>query len=169
MEFSASLDPQSRRITWFVHGMIALVFVFWADSYLEPGGISMSSIWYLFLPVFPLYAYFLLTRPLGYRIVGQTLELRRPLGSKHMALKDIVRCEPVSAAWILSSKRLLGMNGFHGYSGRFRHASGTFDAWATRLDRLVLLELRSGKRYLLSPDEPLSFMHACQPPEGVLG
>lgn len=164
MEFTASLDPQARRITWLVHGMIALVLVFWADSYLEPGGISAASIWYLFLPVFPLYAFFLLRRPLGYRLLKDRLELLRPLGSRRIALQDILHCERVSADCIRSSRRRLGMDGFHGYYGRYRHPSlGLLQSLATRLDSLILLELRSGERFVLSPDQPLEFLLNCRP------
>ena len=170
MEFSASLDPQARRITWMVHGMIALVLVFWADSYLEPGGISAAGIWYLFLPIFPLYAYFLLRRPLGYRLLNDRLELLRPLGSRHILLQDIVRCESVSEDCIRSSRRRLGMDGFHGYYGRYRHPRlGLLQSQATRLDSLILLELRSGERIVISPDRPGEFLRNCSPePAGPL-
>lgn len=164
MEFSASLDPQARRITWLVHGMIALVFVFWADTYLEPGLVTAAGLWYVFLPVFPLYVFFLLRRPLGYRLLMDRLELRRPLGSRRIALQDILRCDPVSADCIRSSRRRLGMDGFHGYFGRYLHPRlGLLKAQATRLDRLILLELRSGERILLSPDQPEEFLRNCRP------
>ncbi|MFM7328528.1 MAG: PH domain-containing protein, partial [Bacteroidota bacterium] len=52
------------------------------------------------------------------------------------------------------SIRLFGSGGLFGYFGKFRNSTfGTMNWYATRLGKFVVIILRSGEKFVVTPDD----------------
>ena len=96
--------------------------------------------------------------PGGYFVTPREIVVRRILGSVRIPLSDVTDVR--SGGDILKGVLWLGgSGGLFGFFGKFRRPGmGTFMAYATRLDRLVLIERGNATPIVLSPDEPERFV-----------
>lgn len=92
-------------------------------------------------------------RPTGVTVGDEGLAVRRLVGERRWSWSEIAAVE-LGAAWPPGSLGLFRAGGFFGTYGLFWAKSrGRFEAWTTRRQPLVGLELASGGWALLSVDD----------------
>jgi hypothetical protein len=93
--------------------------------------------------------------PKGYRIKDNVVTVNRLIGD----LKILVTEEPKQWNWTWWGLRLFGSGGLYGYYGLFTfRKTGRVYMHATNRHNLILIKDNKGKRYLLSPDDPIRFI-----------
>ncbi|MFM7194054.1 MAG: PH domain-containing protein [Bacteroidota bacterium] len=154
MEFTVSKDRMATVVTIVVTiiciGSSALPFFTAAGSKDAGTWVMYGTAAFLLLTL--LFAWLL--RPTGYGITENQLILHRPIRSREIALSDITSIrvpEPRKMRW---SIRLFGSGGLFGYFGKFRNSTfGTMNWYATRLGKFVVIILRSGEKFVVTPDD----------------
>ncbi len=98
--------------------------------------------------------------PLGYRIEGNELVVKRCIGPVRIPLSDVKSARPMATRELWTTVRLLGVGGVFGYFGKFySFALGDENWYATDMNRAVLLETDTAK-YVVTPDDRDAFL-AC--------
>lgn len=97
--------------------------------------------------------------PMSLTLTSRVLGVRRLLTTRRINVSDIVSvraCAPSSMGW-----RVCGSGGFLGYWGWWRSAAeGTYFAYVGRYDEAFLIELKSGRKYMLSCRDSASMIEA---------
>ena len=92
-------------------------------------------------------------------LTGRVLAVQRLLTTRRFDVSDIVSvrlCQPSSMGW-----RVCGSGGFVGYWGWWRSSSeGTYFAYVGRYDEAFVIELKSGRKYMLSCRNAASMVEA---------
>lgn len=101
-----------------------------------------------------------LLRPVKFSIDTTQLVLHKGWGKTHIALADITEALAVTGTDLGTGIRTFGSGGFFGYFGRFRYQKvGAVTAFVTDRAKMVLIKTKSGKKYLISPDDPYGFIN----------
>ena len=96
----------------------------------------------------------------GYKIENQMLVIKRPLGNKNFALKDFQSIERIAKKDLRFSLRVFGNGGLFGYYGKFYNRKfGKMTWFVTNLNNSILIKMTDGKKIVVTPDEPESFLN----------
>jgi len=101
--------------------------------------------------------------PVGVRLQGTTLEVRRPAGGARYDLRRATSVEvvPYEAEFGPGTLRTFGVGGPFGLVGRFRNpAVGPFRAAVTRRAALVMVRFQDDLPLVLSPASPADLAEA---------
>lgn len=98
---------------------------------------------------------FWLFAPQGYEVTGEDLVIVRMARNKVIARTQVQRVERVEENNMRGTMRLFGAGGFFGYFGTFTNTRyGRMTYYATRRSNYVLVTLVSGRKLILTPDDP---------------
>ena len=151
MDYKASLDTTATVIT----GAIFLLFFYFATSAVRAHLNGHTTVMHytvsallFFLLISVCYVYS--TR--SYSVRNGKLIIHRIAGDKSIDLREIASARLMDGSE--GGIRTFGVGGLFGYFGWFRlDAMGSVELHATRGDRRVLIELKNGKRFVISPDD----------------
>jgi hypothetical protein len=124
------------------------------------------SIIYRLVPSFLLLFIFFLPamlKPSSFLLFKNGLLIKRPLNSKFIRFDEIKRIDKVEPSLISISRILLNSDGVCGFLG-FVRIKGIGMAWSyvTNKNKVILIELKRGKRYLISPQNLEDFFKELQ-------
>ncbi|MDE6490608.1 MAG: PH domain-containing protein [Muribaculaceae bacterium] len=92
--------------------------------------------------------------PVSVELDDQTLKINRGHIARTINIADIVRVEPHSRTMVDVRKRICGSCGYMGYWGWFSSPSiGRYFAYVGRWRDAFLIELKSGRKYVISCKE----------------
>jgi|LakMenEpi03Aug12_release.lakeMendotaPanAssembly.Ray.scaffolds.fasta_scaffold15101_11 hypothetical protein len=101
--------------------------------------------------------------PKGYAITEHDLVIFRPFKNKHYPLKTLKSISLLTPEEMKWTARVFGVGGLFGYFGLFRNKRfGNMVWYASRRGNFVVLERKTGKTLVLSPDDPNSFVSSLQ-------
>jgi hypothetical protein len=105
--------------------------------------------------------------PSGYRVDGQTLTVKRPLGDEVIQRAEITAARMFEEADSEGMTRTGGNGGLFGYYGKYKSDRlGEHRWYVTDVARRVVVETREGA-VVVSPDDPAKFIAAVRPGEQV--
>ena len=97
--------------------------------------------------------------PRYYVIAGGSLIIKRYIGHVAIALSDIASVRALDASEMRFAIRTFGVGGFFGYYGRFWCRSiGSFRAYITDRSNCVFIQTRSGRKFVISPENRQEFL-----------
>jgi hypothetical protein len=101
-----------------------------------------------------------LYRPVAYTINGDSISIKRLIGSKNIALSDIANVTAIERKQLRWAVRLFGVGGLFGYWGTFTNGQfGRMTWYATNLNKAVMIETKKGKRIVITPDTAADFIN----------
>jgi len=157
MYYKASLD----KVSIGVSAGIALLFVIITVMlFVMPAPPDASFIRYLGVFFFiPLYFLVWLYHPTGYDLTPDEIILLRATGNVHLLRSEITELRRVEKDELRGTIRTFGVGGLFGYYGRFYNSKlGKMTWFMTNTNNAVLIRMKSGKVYLLSPDDREAFL-----------
>lgn len=154
--YKASLDKNARLIPYVMAAFaIALLIVgFVNKSEMAPLVLSVPSAFILVL-ILGCRAYM----PLGYTIDAGHINVERKMGQFSISRAEIEKISIVNDSELGRTWRMMGNGGIFGYTGWFSSANyGKMRWFVTSREKYILIQMYSGKKYLLSPDDCTGFM-----------
>lgn len=156
--FKASLDKMAQVIPALMvllsFGMLTLPY-FTDDMTFEL--ITIFPTLLILVIVFISYLY----SPQGYEINLDSIAVVRKMGKFFISRKDIASIRPLSESELGGVWRMAGNGGVFGYTGWFSSGKiGKMRWFVTQRKNYILIELNSGKKILLSPDDVGGFMES---------
>lgn len=80
---------------------------------------------------------------------------------KKISYDEIQMVRMTEAKELAGTWRSFGVGGFFGYFGYYRSARmGNMQWYVTQRKNFVMIELKTGKKIIISPDEPSDFLMA---------
>lgn len=135
----------------------ALAYGLWTSNPRLPAGYAWLAGAAFLLPVVGSF----LLRPCAYRVDRGELLVERLIHPVRIGLDQIASAESISPQELRGAIRLLGSGGAFGYYGHFWNRSlGRFRLYAGNRRELVLLRLKDGRRFVLSPARAEAFIAA---------
>jgi hypothetical protein len=162
-EYKASLDGLAKALTFIVYLIVLAValsrFVYTKDA----GSFEMNYDKWAFLialiVLFSAYPY----RVKKYIITDDSLIVKRLIGSKKIPLKEIASARLLETGELKLILRTFGSGGFYGYFGKYYDSHlGVMTFYTTQRENRILVELKNGKKIVLSPDD-VTMVDALQP------
>jgi hypothetical protein len=151
MEFAAPWDKLLKITTVFVCALI--FFVVGLPPY-KPDWILLVKAALPFLVL--LFSW--LWAPRAYRIEGNEVIVLRNFGQSRIPLPGLKSARMLDKTELRGTIRTFGVGGLFGYFGKFYSTKLGSQTWyVTDRSRVVLLDTARGK-YLLSPDNPETFL-----------
>lgn len=160
MEFKATQDTKASIITAVV------MLAFFAISYL-PSWLS-SSTNTIIDPIITLGSPIILLVILAityyfsvqsYTIDKEGITINRPLSKVLLPKSDIQQLSSIEDSALKMSFRKFGSSGVFGYIGYFYNKNiGNFTMYGTKTSNFILINTLSGKKIILTPDEPEAFI-----------
>ncbi len=149
--FHSSFDAHTRGISLFVSGVVALVIVL-------TGAVAQASHSLFFATISvglaAFFAFLFALSPNGVEVGDDVVYIRRRWGGVPRHLAALTSARRIAIHELQSSIRLVSVGGVFGWYGTFQSPTlGEFKMFATRLDRLVLMDFRN-ERIVVSVDEP---------------
>lgn len=158
MKFAASLDKTAIVLTVLVTLVFATII---AGQYPAIATAGRAVPIYVAVGCLLVYGLAFALRPAGYVVTADEVIISRPLLSVHIQRADIRRVVALPTSALSASIRLFGVGGLFGYYGKYTTSGLGRTTWyATRRDTPVLVETTDNKKYILTPDEPGSFVGA---------
>ena len=94
-----------------------------------------------------------LIRPIRYTVGPSKIKIIRPVGEIELKKSEIHSIHVLNKKSLGLSARKFGVGGLFGYMGKFyTKPIGHYTAYVTDRNNLVLIKLKSGKKYLISPE-----------------
>jgi len=157
--FSATLDNTSRIITVVVL-VITIIVAYKCYTIVEqeifPAWKSWLAISFLVILDVLIFIY----RPLSYAITPYSVVVKRPINDLVIDKKDVVEIRAVLHEEMKFPIRTFGNGGLFGYTGQYYSSRmGNMRWYATRRSNYVLLLLCSGKKIIITPDNPSGFLN----------
>ena len=157
MSYNASYDGLTKFITAAVTILFAGIIIGQYSLITDSAGSKTP----LYITVLLIVIYFLAFAfsPMGYRLTQDTIIIRRFIGDVKIHRRNIQRVKQLEKGKLNYAIRIFGVGGLFGYFGKFANSQlGRMTWYATRRDRIVLIETEDGKKIILSPDEPAKFI-----------
>jgi hypothetical protein len=158
MRFNASLDKTAIVLTVLITVLFATII---GGQYAIIADAGRAVPIYTTVGCLAIYGLAFAFRPAGYVVTADEVIISRPLADVHIRRADIKRVAALPARDIGGAIRLFGVGGLFGYYGKYANTLlGRMTWYATRRDTPVLVETTAGKKYILTPDNPSSFVGA---------
>jgi hypothetical protein len=98
-------------------------------------------------------------RPINYQILADKLVIHRTISDVKIERSEIKSVELLEKEMLNSTIRVFGVGGLFGYYGKFTNSKMGMMTWyATRRDKAVMVITISGKKIIITPDEPVKFV-----------
>ena len=154
--YEASWDRSVKGLTIFVLLIILIGITFVSFSIMNGSIASDNTLlpWIgIIIGVLSIVIAYIM-RPLRYKVGQSIIIIDRPIGNIEIRKTDIQRVQLLDRSAFGKSIRGFGVGGLFGYMGKFYSKSmGHYTAYVTNRNNLVLIKLKSGKKYLISPDK----------------
>ena len=158
--FKAPLDRASKAITSLVLGLLASIAM-WAGLDLIPRGLILECLALVVLIVAPILIAYLFA-PRHYILTEEAIEVDRVLKPVRIPISEVDEVRALRGRFSLHS-RLWGSGGLFGYYGVFTvEGVGVVRAYVTHRGKIVYIGTRSGRAYLVSPDEEALFIQSVE-------
>lgn len=141
---------------WAVTVTIVVLVIFVALKFVKIGIDTTDRFWYccvwsLRVLVLLLLGGGLYYGPVAVELDDRRLKIRRGWFPRKIAISDIARVEPHARTMTDVRKRICGSSGYMGYWGWFSSPSvGRYFAYVGRWSDAFLIELKSGRKYVVS-------------------
>ncbi len=163
-EFSVSLDGTVKVVSVFVTVlMLGMSCLFAGIALKGDAGGQSSPLLFASIALLPILILtgLALFAPRRYGLDSQAIRVRRAGPEVAIPLDRVASVERIDRKALGVVWRTGGIGGFLGFVGYFHGSKvGTFRAYTTRSNQLVLIRLTKGAPVLLSPDEPEAFVAA---------
>lgn len=130
-------------------------------------GFALENTDYLIIDALPAVFILVLTgvcylySPKGYSVNSSFIFVHRLAGKFPISRQEIASVREIDPREMKRAWRMAGNGGVFGYTGWYSSSNlGKMRWFVTRRDRAVLVEMQSGRKYLLSPDEPQALLDA---------
>lgn len=157
--YTASLDKLSK---WVTGGVVVLTMIF---LLLVNFGTADNDFLVL-LPVALMVVTLSITyfySPKGYEVDLNDIAVIRKAGKFFISRKDIQSIKAIPDTDLAGSVRTFGNGGLFGYTGYFRNKIHGSTRWfVTQRKNYILITMKLGKKYVLSPDDVDGFLAATQ-------
>ncbi len=162
MNFKASQDTKTQVITAIV--ILALFAAAYLPTWLGSNDATHPFV-IMGIPLLNLAiivtAYYFSIR--GYYVDNEELIIGRPFSEVKILRSDIIKVEFMSEDPLKNAMRLIGSSGMFGYYGSFSNPIlKKFTMYGTQTQNYVLIMTLSGKKIIVTPDEPEAFVEAIQ-------
>ena len=156
MKYKTSLDNLSKGITVAVTILFAIIIVGQYSIISDAGkAIPIYTTTALMLIYFLTFAF----RPINYILTNDTLIVHRLLLNVKIDRTQIKSVELIDKEKIKTSLRTFGVGGLFGYFGNFVNMDlGKMTWYATRRDKVVLVQTIDNRKIILTPNEPEKFV-----------
>jgi hypothetical protein len=95
-----------------------------------------------------------LWHPISYTITDYSLIIKRILKPLELKINEINELKQMSKSDLSGTIRTFGVGGLFGYFGKFYNRKyGTMNWYVTQNKNRVLIELKNGQKYIISPDD----------------
>lgn len=167
-KFSASLNTTSWVIAAMVIGFTVVMTIFLLNN-IEQSHAPGWFVWAFPLFMGSLCLGLLLYCPTGYALTPYSFVIHRPLKDLVIDLDQIDYIRPVSNEEMGLPIRTFGNGGLFGFTGSyFSDRLGRMKWYATRTNHYVLVQLKGGKKIIVTPDEPRELVNQWQAAGGTL-
>ncbi|WP_462254751.1 PH domain-containing protein [Ferruginibacter sp.] len=160
MTYKASLGNVAKVITIGITVLIAAIIIGQYSIIKDSSGIATPIYTTVGLLIFYFLAFAF--RPIKYSLTNDTLIVHRLFSDvkiERSKIKSVQLLDKEKLSW---SVRVFGVGGFFGYFGKFANAKlGTMTWYATRKDKIVLVEMLNNKKIILTPDDAEKFVANC--------
>lgn len=149
--FHSSFDARTQSISVLASAVVLIVVVLTGTAAQSNGSLLFASI-SVTLALFVVLLFAL--SPNGVEVGDDSVHIRQRWGGIQRNLADLSSVRRIEVGELRSSVRLVSVGGVFGWFGTFQSPKlGEFKMFATRLDRLILMEFH-GERIVVSVDEP---------------
>lgn len=156
--FEASLDNTAKMITTIVCVVLVIPFITIAQYYMATHDARL-----LIAPVLITLTFIFLAlwRPTAYSLDSAGLHIHRALGTKTIAADRLAGAARSVKADMGTGIRTFGSGGAFGYLGMFYYSGmGSVKMYVTNRENMLMITLADGKRIMISPDLPDTFLAA---------
>lgn len=157
MEYKAPLDNVTKAVTICVTilfiTIIAVDLIYFNDSKRIATYITVSILITIYLGCF-------MMSPRGYILTEDDVIVRRAVGNVIINRDDIAHMERIESNELNWTIRTWGVGGLFGYFGKFTNAKfGEMIWYASNKNCMLLIVTKSGKKIVLSPQNPKNFIN----------
>jgi hypothetical protein len=149
-----------RVLTWCLFLLPGLMIVVGLNA----PAIARAPILLTTLVVVLVYAsVWLAWRPVRFELEGEQLHIVWPVRSRSISTRAVVGARVLTSPEFRSEFGYgvrIGAGGLWGGFGLLKTRRATFSMWISRLDRMVLVELRGARPLLITPERPEEFVKA---------
>ncbi|HEY0046130.1 MAG TPA: PH domain-containing protein [Flavobacterium sp.] len=160
MKFSATMDRTTKVVTILLIGallIIPLSILIVRKEGESFGPVVMPVIMLIVLGVIVEY------RVLYYQVTDEEIIIRRSAGNAVIKRSEIKSINMIESDQLRKSIRTFGVGGLFGYFGSFYNRRlGAMTWYLTRRDKLVLITTATGKKIVISPDDPEGLVAAAK-------
>ena len=154
--YKAKWDNMVKGVTGFM-ALLTLAGTIYIPVSIQLENLEGLAAWLPWLGVLTLLLSFLvayLLHPKHYEVGISKIKIVRPIGTKEIRKNDIEEISTIDKSAIGKSIRSFGIGGLFGYIGKFYTSKiGHYTAYMTDRNHAVLIKLKSGKKYLISPEK----------------
>ncbi|BCX03566.1 MAG: hypothetical protein KatS3mg053_1504 [Candidatus Roseilinea sp.] len=149
--FPSSFDAHTHGISTLVVVIVALVVVLTGVAAQAGRSLFFATV---SVGLSAFFAFLFALSPNGVEVGDDVVYIRRRWGGVPRHLAALTSARRIAIHELQSSIRLVSVGGVFGWYGTFQSPTlGEFKMFATRLDRLVLMDFQ-GERIVVSVDEP---------------
>ena len=156
--FSCSRDKVALLVTILIWALFAVIVG--AILLFNPQNFAIKIVLYTTALVIALINLStLLYSARGYQVSESQIVVKRLVSDYAIERSEVIDVRLSSADDIRNLIRVFGVGGAHGYFGNFRtSAHPRLNLFASRLDHLVIIELKDGPPIMISPDKYEEFI-----------
>jgi len=153
-DYKASLDLTSKLITSAIFGMV-LWLLYRILIHAQNKAINeMIGLIVVFLILSAVFVFSYLWHPKSYTVTDYSVIIQRKLKPLELKINQINDLQEISKSDLSGTIRTFGVGGLFGYFGKFYNRKyGTMNWYVTQNKNRVLIELKNGKKYIISPDD----------------
>ena len=156
MIYKTSLDGLAKTVTVAVTALFAVTIIFLLFPITS---LSITGSFFIAILIGVVYFITYSFRPIDYEITDREIIIHRLIGNVKILREQIITAESIEKKKISWALRVFGVGGLFGYYGKFTNTQlGMMTWYATRRDKLILVKTQSGKKIILTPDDPEKFV-----------
>ena len=156
MTYKTSLDNLAKGITMGVTILFAFIIV---GQYSIIKDAGRASLIYTTVALLLIYFIAFALRPINYNLTLDKLIIHRLFMDVKIERNNIKSLELIDKEKISWSIRTFGVGGLFGYYGKFANTKlGSMTWYATRKDKMVLVQTIDNRKIILTPDNPDKFI-----------
>jgi hypothetical protein len=157
MVYKASLDKIAKGVTIGV--TVLLIFIIVIGSGVLTGKTDLIETITVFVLMLLVFIPVLLYRPKGYEIDPEAIIIKRDVKDLRIEKKDIEFIRPLEREEMRGTIRTFAVGGIFGYFGKYLNSQlGGFIMYATNMNNLILIATKTGKKFVISPDDKNAFL-----------
>jgi hypothetical protein len=153
-DFRASLDNTSKLITTIIVGFDMWVFYRILVHIQNKTMHDSEGLIVVFLVLSLILVFSYLRHPKSYILSDYSLIINSISNPLELKFSDINSIKQLSKSDLSGTIRTFGVGGLFGYFGKFYNRKfGSMNWYVTQLNNRILIELKNGHKYIISPDD----------------